>query len=40
MSFKNQDVHLIINLCKQKNAKAQMQLHDKYCHAMFKIAIC
>lgn len=38
MSFKTQDVHLI-RLCKQNNSKAQMLLYDKYCDAMFKIAV-
>lgn len=28
----------IIDLCKQNNAKAQMQLYDLYCNAMFLIA--
>jgi RNA polymerase sigma-70 factor, ECF subfamily len=38
MNRKVEDVHLI-ELCKQNNAKAQMKLYDKYCDAMFKIAI-
>ncbi len=37
MNRKTEDVSLI-KLCKQNNAKAQMQLYDKYCDAMFKIA--
>ncbi|MFK5890519.1 MAG: sigma-70 family RNA polymerase sigma factor [Flavobacteriaceae bacterium] len=38
MNRKVEDVHLIF-LCKQHNAKAQMQLYDKYCDAMFKVAV-
>jgi len=38
MSRITEDVHLI-KLCKQNNAKAQMKLYDKYCDAMFKVAI-
>ncbi|PCI03076.1 MAG: RNA polymerase subunit sigma-70 [Flavobacteriaceae bacterium] len=29
----------IIELCKQHNAKAQMQLYDLYCNAMFNVAL-
>jgi len=38
MNRKVEDVHLI-ELCRQNNAKAQMKLYDKYCDAMFKIAM-
>ena len=38
MKPKTEDV-ILINLCKQNNAKAQMKLYDKYCDAMFTIAM-
>ncbi len=38
MSLANQNIEELISLCKQKNQKAQFEVYNRYCKAMFNVA--
>ena len=38
MSLSNQNIEELILLCKQKNQKAQFEVYNRYCKAMYNVA--
>lgn len=38
MSFTNQNIEELITLCKENNQKAQFEIYNRYCKAMYNIA--
>ncbi len=38
MSLANQNIEDLISLCKQKNQKAQFEVYNRYCKAMYNVA--
>lgn len=38
MSLANQNIEELISLCKQKNQKAQFEVYNRYCKAMYNVA--
>lgn len=39
MSLANQNIEELIVLCKQKNQKAQFEVYNRYCKAMYNVAL-
>jgi RNA polymerase sigma factor (sigma-70 family) len=38
LSLANQNIEELISLCKQKNQKAQFEVYNRYCKAMYNVA--
>ena len=38
MSLTNQNIEELISLCKQNNQKAQFEIYNRYCKAMYNVA--
>lgn len=38
MNLTNQNIEELISLCKQKNQKAQFEVYNRYCKAMYNVA--
>ncbi|HBI01213.1 MAG TPA: RNA polymerase sigma factor [Flavobacterium sp.] len=39
MSLANENIEQLISLCKQNNQKAQLEVYNRYCKAMYNVAL-
>ena len=39
MSLANENIELLLSLCKQNNQKAQVEVYNRYCKAMYNVAL-
>lgn len=38
MNLNNQNIEVLVSLCKENNQKAQFEIYDRYCKAMYNVA--
>jgi RNA polymerase sigma-70 factor (ECF subfamily) len=39
LSLANENIELLLSLCKQNNQKAQVEVYNRYCKAMYNVAL-